>query len=288
MPAILGIDAAWGSKAPSGVALIAGSPRRGGRGGWRCVALAPSAAAFLALAEGRAVDWRGGAFAGGAVEAGRMAAAARALGAGELACVCVDMPLARSPILGRRVCDNAIARAYVGVHSPSPERPGAFGRALQAGFEALGFVLATADEANARLPRALLEVYPHAALMAWLGLPQRLPYKVSRSARYWPDLPPEARARRLIGRWRAIRDALAGELGPVGLSLPRAGRGLQLSALKRHEDALDALICAWVGTRYWEGRAQAYGDGDAAIWTPLAEVDRILPGTVRKRRPGRR
>lgn len=38
--------------------------------------------------------------------------------------------------------------------------------------------------------------------------------------------------------------------------------------LKRHEDALDALICAWVGVQYLAGSIRAFGDEDAAIWTP--------------------
>ena len=41
-----------------------------------------------------------------------------------------------------------------------------------------------------------------------------------------------------------------------------------ISFLKRYEDALDALVCAWVGTRYVEGHADHYGDDDAAIWIP--------------------
>jgi len=49
--AILGIDAAWTEKEPSGVALIEGA-----RGGWRCVAVTPSYGTFLALAEGTPVD----------------------------------------------------------------------------------------------------------------------------------------------------------------------------------------------------------------------------------------
>ncbi len=38
--------------------------------------------------------------------------------------------------------------------------------------------------------------------------------------------------------------------------------------LKRYEDALDALVRAWVGIEYLAGRTRAFGDADAAIWTP--------------------
>jgi predicted RNase H-like nuclease len=139
---------------------------------------------------------------------------------------------------------------------------------LQRSFEVAGFTLATADGTR-RESRALLEVYPHAALMALLGLDRRFPYKVSRSAQYWPELSREERAMRLLGQWRAIRRALARELGPISLPLPRAAAGMPLASLKRYEDALDALVCAWVGTLYGQGRTEAFGDADSAIWAPF-------------------
>ena len=265
MPAILGIDAAWGPKAPSGVALLAGSARAGRRGGWRVVALAPSVEGFLALARGQPVNWRQGRCSGGPPEAAHLIAAARALCGEPIACVGMDMPLARSRVSGRRPCDNAIARRFVGVHSPLPGRPGAHGRAWQAGFARQGFALATAE--GPAPARALLEVYPHAAAMALLGLARRYPYKVSRSAQYWPDLSRPERARRLLENWRRLRAALARELGPIPLPLPRVPPA-RLAALKRHEDALDALLCAWVAALYLEGRAEPFGDADSAIWAP--------------------
>ena len=52
MTTVLGIDAAWTAREPSGVALVQrqASP-------WRCIAVAPSYAAFTALAEGHVPDW---------------------------------------------------------------------------------------------------------------------------------------------------------------------------------------------------------------------------------------
>jgi predicted RNase H-like nuclease len=44
------------------------------------------------------------------------------------------------------------------------------------------------------------------------------------------------------------------------------------SALKRYEDALDALICGWVGVEYLAGRAVPLGNEDAAIWCPADVV----------------
>jgi predicted RNase H-like nuclease len=41
-----------------------------------------------------------------------------------------------------------------------------------------------------------------------------------------------------------------------------------LSRFKTYEDALDALVSAWVGMKYLEGNATPYGDSTAAIWIP--------------------
>jgi hypothetical protein len=45
-----------------------------------------------------------------------------------------------------------------------------------------------------------------------------------------------------------------------------------LSSLRRFEDAIDALIWAWVGVGYPEGNARPGGDKTAAIWCPGREV----------------
>jgi len=34
------------------------------------------------------------------------------------------------------------------------------------------------------------------------------------------------------------------------------------------EDAIDALVCAWVGIAYLEDRVVSYGDATAPIWSP--------------------
>ena len=54
MTAVLGIDAAWTPRQPSGVALVEETPT-----GWVCRALAPSAESFIRFAEGEPVDWDG-------------------------------------------------------------------------------------------------------------------------------------------------------------------------------------------------------------------------------------
>jgi predicted RNase H-like nuclease len=263
---VLGIDAAWTEKEPSGVALIEGS-----QGDWRCVAVTPSYGSFLALAEGTPVDWNAKSR-GALPDVGRLVAAAeRLLGGRQLTVVTVDMPLSTEPITGRRAADAAISRAYGGrgaaVHSPSSERPGAISDGLTKAFADAGFPLAT-GATPAGTPDRLVEVYPHPALMTLTGADYRLPYKVSRSRKYWPGSTPAERRANLIDQFRSILWALKDEISEIHLEMPDATSTMSTSGLKRYEDSLDALVCAWVGARYLEGVAVPYGDHTAAIWVP--------------------
>jgi predicted RNase H-like nuclease len=268
--AILGLDAAWTPRQPSGVALLVE-----GRGGWRCAALAPSYPDLAALARGAPVDWSRRPPGAPPPSAAALVGAVDALAPGaRLTVVAVDMPLARTPITGRREADDAVSREFgarhCGTHSPSAERPGRLADRLRRAFGEAGFKLRTCtpgDAAAARRGRpSLVEVYPHTALLALLPAGDRVPYKVSRSRAYWPALSPLARRRRLLATWRAILAALGRDVG--GIALPLPGPEVPLARLKRHEDAIDALLCAWVGLELLRGRARPLGDGDAAIWTP--------------------
>lgn len=49
---------------------------------------------------------------------------------------------------------------------------------------------------------------------------------------------------------------------------PRYRRGVTLAVLKRYEDALDALLCAWTGIGYLAGEVGAYGDASTPVWAP--------------------
>ncbi len=266
MDSVLGIDAAWTAKEPSGVALLAGSP-----GEWRCVTVTPTYDSFLALAEGVPVDWT--VKARGAVpEASQLVTAAeRLLGGGKVAVVTVDMPLATVPITGRREADSAISKVYGGrgaaVHSPSAERPGIISDQLSKDFAAVGFPLATSTT-PVGTPKRLVEVYPHPALITLTGASYRLPYKVSRSRRYWPDSSPGERISNLLAQFEEILTALSTQIRDLPIELPDPTSVVPASGLKRHEDSLDALVCAWVGTKYLEEEAKPYGDDPAAIWVP--------------------
>lgn len=251
---ILGIDAAWTAHHPSGVALIRGAGSR-----WKLLQSASSYAEFL-----------------GAEPPASMAELPRALLArcrrlapgSPLGAVAVDMPLGRELIRGRRDADNRVSREYGGrrkcsVHSPTPERPGRLSSELTRGFGEAGVPLAVAGQA---VP-ALIEVYPHVALLSLMGLSERLPYKVSKSKSYEPEKGLAARHRSIAGNIRRAWKALARDIAMPALAMHPRDRSL--ASLKPYEDRLDAVVCAWMGLQYLRGRARALGeDGEGAIWVP--------------------
>jgi predicted RNase H-like nuclease len=265
--AVLGIDAAWTERAPSGVALV---EVRGTRA--RAVAAAPSYASFTA---GAAVDWTARA-SGGLCDAGALLASASRLTDLPVRCVAVDMALAIAPITRRRAADDAISSAFgrqwCGTHSPSAERPGRVSDSLRHGFEDLGFRLAVQAERLA--PRSLVEVHPHAALLRLTRAEKRLPYKLARLRQYHPDATRDERLELMRATWRRIADALEREVQGTRalLPMPRLST-LPLARLKGVEDALDAIVCGWIGAEVMRGRAQPYGDATAAIWVPSGRVD---------------
>lgn len=264
---VLGIDAAWTVTQPSGVALVEVVDGR-----WSCRALAPSYAQFIGLARGIPVDWSG-------TPRGSTPAVADLVRAAEqlslrrqpVHLVAIDMPLSLTALTGRRAADRAVtsqfARRYCGTHSPTPDRPGDWGASLTRSFVAAGYRLAT-RAADLDGGRHLLEVYPHPALLALLNVPLRFEYKTSRSGRFWPEASVAERVRRLLEAFRTIEVALRQRLGPTSLPLPKSTPGITLSGLKRYEDALDALVCCWIGTECLARRFVPYGDATGAIWCP--------------------
>jgi predicted RNase H-like nuclease len=188
--------------------------------------------------------------------------------------ITVDMPLSLEPIRGRRAADAAVSRAFgaqgCAVHSPSAERPGALADRLRAEAAQLGFPLVTTATRAGQTP-ALLEVYPHPALLRLLVAPYRLPYKGANRRKYWPDATPAERLARVRQRLDEILAALRRAVDDIPLDVPPLADIASAASLKAIEDALDALICGWVGIRYSAGRCRAHGDDTAAIWIPTAD-----------------
>ena len=265
---VLGIDAAWTTHQPSGVALV---QRKGSH--WQCKALAPSYDSFLAFASGQpqnpATKARGS-----EPDPGVLLQASQQLTGQPVSCVSVDMPLATTPITGRRAADNIVSSRFgkrgCAVHSPSAERPGAIADRLRGNLASLGCSLHTTS-CNQGLP-ALIEVYPHVALLALLGRDYRVPYKVSRSLQYWKSeqLSPAERITRLLQEFQAIRAGLEPHIAAIPTIIPEVGEVKTLASLKPIEDMLDALVCAWMGIQHLQGRSSGLGDSGAAIWVPTS------------------
>ncbi|MBX3110238.1 MAG: DUF429 domain-containing protein [Fimbriimonadaceae bacterium] len=194
--------------------------------------------------------------------------AARAVSGVDVSLIAVDMPLSRTEITCRRTSDDAVSRAYgsrkCGTHTPNIARPGPISDRFRESFEAAGFPLQTIEV----LGQGVIEVYPHPALVELAGASERLTYKVAKSRAYWPSLSPPERRSRLHLEWSRIIGLLELEVQGVSSAFDGFERRTSGSEMKATEDALDAVVCAWVAICALDGRAIPYGDKDSAIWIP--------------------
>jgi predicted RNase H-like nuclease len=263
---VLGIDAAWTLTQPSGVAAVSESPR-----GWFLAGVASSYQHFHCFALDRRK--REPHPQGSAADAATLISAASRLSGGMIDLVAIDIPLARTPITGRRISDSAVSKAYgsrqCGTHTPSALRPGPLSERLREDFAAAGYPLLTTCFAA----RGVIEVYPHPALVELAGATTRLPYKVSRLRSYWPGATPSERREYLLLEWYKIVDLLEAKITGVRAALPLPAAGTTRIELKAFEDKLDAVVCAWVAICALEGYAKPYGDENSAIWLPSSTLN---------------
>lgn len=239
----------------------------------QCLAATSSYQAFVELSNGDRRDWAEREPLTTPTVAELLDAAGR-IGGTRVDVIAVDMPVATTPISGRRAADSAISKEFGGrwcsAHSPSATRPGLVGAKFSRECAELGYPVATADTPVGTLPR-LVEVYPHPALLTLLKRERRIPYKVAKGRSYWPNDPPSTRRVYLFAEQRLIELKLAEQLGPLPISGTRHSVPPPTAILKRFEDSLDAIISAWVGSLYAAGQAVPFGDGTAAVWCPLAD-----------------
>lgn len=259
---VLGIDAAWTERNPSGIAVASEAV-----GGWQLKGAWPSVAHFLADANGQPCPDKAS---GGVAPAADLLEATQKLTGSVPDLVAIDMPLALEPITGRRACDDAISRAYGGkwcsAHSPSASRPGPISDRLREGFAEAGYPLCIHEIATP----GLTEVYPHAALVELCAEPKRLPYKVGKMRSYWPDTKPQHRRTLLSGEWSSIGTVLEPYLRDAGAYC--SAFELSPQQLKAQEDMIDAIICCICAIRALDGGAKTLHGGDlSAIWVPLAD-----------------
>ena len=93
----------------------------------------------------------------------------------------------------------------------------------------------------------------------------RVPYKLARRARYWPQAGPADRLNEIRMSWDRILECLKRRIA-FNFAIDCTGKPLRF--WKAWEDVIDALVCCWVGLEWLKGRARPYGDEAAAIWAP--------------------
>lgn len=247
MICFIGIDLAWSGRNRSGAATIAG-----GAGGGTLVD-------HVLLTDDRSIlDY---------IE--------RHTGNGP-AIVAVDAPLRVPNETGRRICEAELAAVFgryqAGAHPANRRllaRDGVVrGEALVAALEQRNFTYT--DQIVAGTPaRAVLEIYPHPAMVALFGLERTLKYKSKpgRSAAVqqaaWQDYQRHLRA-------LAHADPPLRNHEPL---LDRDTTTLSGQRLKDYEDQVDALMCAYIALyafRWGNQRCQTFGTLESgSIYTPV-------------------
>lgn len=174
VPAILGIDAAWTATEPSGIALL-----RGDASAWKCVAVSPSYSSFLAAAAGVPVNWSTAPTPSEPDVDALLGAARTMLNDTAVDLVTIDMPVATTPITGRRAADKAISTTFGGrgcsVHTPNAQRPGFIADLVRSGFAALGVSTCYDHRSPGELSRSARGIPAHCvARFAGRNLPHSL------------------------------------------------------------------------------------------------------------------
>jgi predicted RNase H-like nuclease len=259
MSAILGIDAAWTAHHPSGVALI----RQTESGRWESVRVSCSYEGFLGYSPERKHK-----IVADNVPIAALLETARGFAQTDVRLIVADIPLAMGPIHGRRYADDKISKLFGGkgcsADSPSSIRPGLISEEIRDGFWRAGFSLAT-NRSNLS-DHALIETYPHPALLSLMNASYRAPYKVGKSKKYWPYLGQKERLSKVRESLEKILAALSLVISGIDLVVPESPQGF--SSLKSVEDKIDALVCAWIGIQVLEDKAMPIGDDEASIWLP--------------------
>lgn len=188
----------------------------------------------------------------------------------------IDAPLWVPNETGRRPGEAAIGAAFAryqaGAHPANRQRLAQNGvirgEALVAALATLGFAHAPEIVAGAVM-RQVIEVFPHPAMIAIFDLPRTLKYKVK------PN-----RTREFLnsewGRYQAfLRELNVGDppLYDHEAFVSRDVAPLRGRALKSYEDQIDAVFCAYIclyGFRWGAARCRMFGTMEGGyIFTPV-------------------
>jgi predicted RNase H-like nuclease len=277
MSVVLGIDAAWTEKNPSGVALAVKNSD-----GWKLVIVSNSYENFYANRGFRLNDENSAR--GSRLDVCLLLSSVFSLCGKPANVIALDIPLSRQPITGRRTSDKLVSSKYgarkAGTYTPSSDRPGPISNAMRADFESAGYQLQTRGPSTSNLLEVyphpalnLLEVYPHPALVELMDAPERLKYKFGKIRKYWAGDSPLKRREFVLEQWSRIAAKLDTKISGVVSALPDLQPDASGKIMKAYEDCLDAIVCAWVAICAIEGNAIPFGDEDSAIWIPKAATD---------------
>ena len=256
----IGIDLAWGSKNTTAAVVLDGDLTHG--------------ATLVAAADALLTDDEILAF-----------VAANDTGAGLL--VAIDAPTIVPNQTGRRPCEAILARcmakAQAGPHPANRTRlsgPDGTVRGERIAKRLVDYGLPQTpyfSRLPADNPRAAFEVFPHPAHVALFGLEKTLKYKAK------PKRTPETRHaefRRYADYLLALRDADPPLALPADTAfvVGQETEPLKTAPLKRYEDTLDALTCAYIALyfhRWGEIRCAVVGDLETGfIVTPVNDAMR--------------
>lgn len=253
---ILGVDAAWTDKEPSGVALLKEVPGekpeiiRVGR-------------SYLEFSSG-GVNWN-------LPVVGSVPNFYDILKTiGKIDVVALDIPLSPYPISCRRKADNIISGLYgnkgASTHTPNENRPGVISTMIFEQLTNQGFVLASKLSSRP----SFIEVYPHVAIIELFGYDYRVPYKVQKRSKYWPNESPRVRYMNSVEKLMELKHKLTLEVNGVSdflIDLDLESHH-SIKFLKGYEDMIDSIISALVGYYFLIGKAKAYGDEYGYILVP--------------------
>lgn len=187
--------------------------------------------------------------------------------------ICADIPLSHPFQKQRRVCDNEVSRffgrAYCSTHSISCsqlEPVKEWNHVLDLDVH-LCVSRKQVDHYLSNAGCALIETYPHPAILGLLNIKERLCYKVGRRRKYWPNEGPSQRKSKLCAELSKLKDELSCQ--GFNTSAVKIGEELPLRLLKSAEDMLDALVCAWVAVKVISADARPVSeDKTSTIWLP--------------------
>lgn len=260
---ILGIDAAWTNKEPSGVALLEYSDHLKPK-----LIQAGRSYEEFCLSD---IDWTNN-VTGTSPEFKNIIDFCLSQN-WDVDVIALDIPLSPITIEGRREADNLISKRYgkvgASTHSPTLDRPGYVSTSIYDQLIDLGFTWAK----EYTTAPAFIEVYPHVAIIEIFKYSYRFPYKVQKKNKYWPNLTPQERNVKIINNLNELRSKLSSFILNVAdfISELNIEEKYSIKFLKGYEDVLDGLVSALVGYFFMNNKAVSVGDEYSAIWIPNVE-----------------